>query len=98
LTVIGGDIRRGLNNGDETMTLKTGILAAATALTLIVPAAAMAQPYGPGYGYAPGYVRYDWRRIERERDFRRAEEFRRLEWQRAHAFRDYGYRGGWYGH
>ncbi len=78
------------------MNIKTGVLAAVAAVTLAVPAAALAQPYG--YGYAPGYVRYDdWRRIEREREFRRAEEFRRLEWRREHAFRDYGYRGGWYG-
>jgi len=71
------------------MNLKTGILAAAAALTLAIPAAAFAQPYG----YGPAFVRHDdWRRVERERDFRRAEELRRFDWRRDH-FRDYGYRG-----
>jgi hypothetical protein len=75
------------------MNIKTGILAAATALTLALPAAALAQPYygpAPAYGYAPGYARYDdWRRVEREREWRRAEAFRRVQWERDH----YGYRG-----
>jgi hypothetical protein len=82
------------------MTLKTGILAAAAALTLAVPAAALAQPgYGSGYGYAPSYgydrsdYRNDWRRVERERQIRRMMEMRRLRWEREHAFRD----GGFYG-
>jgi hypothetical protein len=52
------------------MTLKTGILAAAAALALAVPAAALAQPYydhggyrARGYdGYERGWVRHDdWR-------------------------------------
>ncbi|HEY4029973.1 MAG TPA: hypothetical protein VGM25_06490 [Caulobacteraceae bacterium] len=77
------------------MNIKTGVLAAAAALALTVPAAALAQPY---YGH-DGYGRYetyrrdngDWRRIERQRELRR-EEWRRLQWQREHnAYRGYGY-------
>jgi hypothetical protein len=79
---------------ETTMQLKTTLLALAAGLTLAIPAAAMAQPFGYGYGY----VRHDdGRWIEREREFRRAEAFRRMEWRREHAFRDYGYRGGYYG-
>jgi hypothetical protein len=78
------------------MTLKTGILAAAAAFTLAVPAIASAQPYfGDGYApyrYAPAYRdRDDWRRAEREREWRRAEAMRRLQWEREHAYRGYGY-------
>ena len=85
------------------MTLKTGILAAAAALTLAIPAAALAQPgYGNGYnsnsynsgysnnGYraAPAYGRYDDdRRFDREREFRREQQLRRLRWEREHAWR-----------
>ncbi|MGZ3272454.1 MAG: hypothetical protein ACXU82_00390 [Caulobacteraceae bacterium] len=76
------------------MNIKTGILAAAAALAMTVPAIASAQPY---YGH-DGYGRYenyrhdrdDWRRIERERELRR-EEWRRLRWEREHAYRGYGY-------
>ena len=77
------------------MTIKTGILAAAAALALTIPAAAMAQPY---YGH-DSYGRYetyrgdrgDWRRIERERA-RRREDWRRLRWGREHSYRyNYGY-------
>lgn len=73
------------------MTIKTGILAAAAALTLAVPAIASAQPF---YGHDHGRVerREDVRRFDRERDWRRAEEIRRLEWQRHHGYR-YGYYG-----
>jgi hypothetical protein len=76
------------------MNIKTGILAAAAALALTVPAAAFAQPF---YG-DNGYGRYvesrrdhdDWRRAEREREHRR-EEWRRLQWEREHARYGYGY-------
>ena len=70
--------------------IKTGILAAAAALTLAVPAFAQAQPaysygYAPAYSYDHGDVRRgDWGRIERERDLRRIEELRRLRWERDH--------------
>jgi hypothetical protein len=77
------------------MTIKTGILAAAAALTLAVPAIASAQPYyGGGYGRG-AYAHRDWdrredfRRAERERELRR-EEWRRLQWEREHAYRGYG--------
>jgi hypothetical protein len=70
---------------ETTMQFKTGILAAAAALALAIPTAAMAQPYG--------YDRQDdFRRIERQRDFRRAEAFRRLRWEREH-HRGYDVRG-----
>jgi hypothetical protein len=80
------------------MTFKTGILAAAAAFTLAIPAIASAQPYYGGgaersYSYAPAY-RADWRRTEREREWRRAEELRRLQWEREHAYRGYGYNWG----
>jgi hypothetical protein len=80
------------------MTLKTGILAAAAALALTVPAAALAQPgnspqYGQGYGYDHSDYRNDWRRVEREREMRRMMEMRRMRWEREHAFRS----GGFYG-
>ena len=80
------------------MTIKTGILAAAAALTLAVPAIASAQPY---YGHDYGRYetsrrdRYDWRRVERERE-RRREEWRRLRWEREHAYRGYGYGNPYY--
>jgi len=70
------------------MNLKTSILAAAVALTLAVPTAALAQPV-----YGPGYVRQaEWRRFERERDWRRAEDLRRLRWEdpRLRHDRDFG--------
>jgi hypothetical protein len=82
------------------MTFKFGILAAAAALTLAVPAIASAQPYygrdygRPVYAPAPGY---GYRQVERNRawEWRRAEEARRFEWQRYHGG---GYRyGGYYG-
>jgi hypothetical protein len=85
------------------MTIKTGILAAAAALALTIPAAAMAQPaydHASSYrnGYDSGYretradFRHDdWRRIEREREIRRMMEMRRLRWEREHAWRDHGY-------
>jgi hypothetical protein len=67
------------------MTIKTGILAAAAALTLAIPAAALAQP---SHGYARGYDRpvygASYGRIERQREIRRQEELRRLRWERAH--------------
>ena len=74
------------------MNLKTGVLAAAAALALTVPAAALAQPYsGHDYGrYELRRDREDWRRVERERELRR-EEWRRLQWEREHAYRGYGY-------
>ena len=83
------------------MNIKTGILAAAAALTLAVPAAALAQPY---YGHDDGYGRYenrydrgDWRRAERERERIRREELRRLQWEREHAYRGgYGYVSPYY--
>jgi len=84
------------------MNIKTGILAAAAALTLAVPAAALAQPF---YGHDDGYGRYeqrydrydrgDWRRAERERERIRREEWRRLQWEREHAYR-YGYVSPYY--
>jgi hypothetical protein len=64
---------------ETNMQIKTGILAAAAALTLAIPAAAMAQPYGYGYDHHD-----DFRRIERQRDVRRAEEIRRLRWEHEH--------------
>ncbi|MEI9890949.1 MAG: hypothetical protein WDN45_10550 [Caulobacteraceae bacterium] len=68
------------------MNTKTIILAAAAALALTVPAAAFAQPvYGaPAHGYRQDIRRVEFRRIEREREFRRAEELRRLRWEREH--------------
>jgi hypothetical protein len=76
------------------MTLKTGILAAAAALTLAVPAAALAQP-GYGYGYndgfraAPAYGRYDDFRATpaygRYDDYRRID--RQREWRREQELR-----------
>jgi hypothetical protein len=41
------------------------------------------------YGYSNEWRRDDWRRVEREREFRRAEEYRRWQWQRDH-YRPYG--------
>ena len=77
------------------MTIKTGILAAAAALTLAIPAIASAQPYyGHDRGYAPSY---ESRRFEREREWRRAEEQRRWEWQRSHYRSYYGAPYGYYG-
>jgi hypothetical protein len=75
------------------MNIKTGILAAVAALTLAVPAAALAQPYYGDYGRYDTYRhdRDDWRRIEREREWRREQELRRLRWEREHAYRGYGY-------
>jgi hypothetical protein len=79
-------------SGETIMTIKTGILAAAAALTLAVPAIASAQPYYDG-AYGRGFYahrdydrRDDWRRAERLRQ----EEWRRLQWEREHAYR-YGY-------
>jgi hypothetical protein len=74
------------------MNIKIGVLAAVAALALTVPAAAFAQPYYGDYGFRHEESRRDhddWRRIEREREFRR-EEWRRLQWEREHAYR-YGY-------
>jgi hypothetical protein len=75
------------------MNIKTGILAAAAALTLTVPAAAFAQPsYGHDYGRYDTWRRDrdDSRRGEREREHRR-DEWRRQQWEREHAYRyDYG--------
>ena len=76
------------------MKIKTGILAAAAALALTIPAAAFAQPvYGHDYGYGRHEEfrrdREDLRRMERERELRR-QEWRRLEWQREHARYGYG--------
>jgi hypothetical protein len=75
------------------MNIKTGVLAAAAALALAVPAAALAQPVYGDYGYGR-HVEFrrdhdDWRRVARERELRR-EEWRRLQWEREHAVR-YGY-------
>lgn len=83
------------------MTIKTGILAAAAALTLAIPAAALAQPsyghgqsYGydrPTYGQSYGYDRRDgYSRFDRQREIRRQQELRRLRWEREHSYR-YGY-------
>lgn len=84
------------------MNLKIGILAAAAALTLAIPAAALAQPvYGHGpYGAAPAYVRQDvrqdeWRRFDRERDWRRAEELRRLRWEESRFRHDHDFGRGY---
>jgi hypothetical protein len=79
------------------MTIKTSILAAVAALTLTVPAAALAQPYYSDYGRYETYRRDrdDWRRVERERELRR-EEWRRLQWEREHAYRGYGYGNPYY--
>jgi hypothetical protein len=72
------------------MNIKTGILAAAAALALTVPAAAMAQPF---YGHDDFGRREEFRRDRddwrREREFRR-EEWRRLQWEREHARYGYG--------
>src|SRR6185312_11600824 len=80
-------------DGETQMNIKTGILAAAAALALTLPAAAFAQPY---YGHGDDRGRYDsygrdhddWRRVEREREIRR-EAWRRLQWEREHG--RYGY-------
>lgn len=75
------------------MTIKSGILAAAAALSLAVPAAALAQPvYGPAHGLRvrEEIRREDWRRFERDRDIRRLEDLRRLRWERQHDDR-FGY-------
>ena len=80
------------------MTFKTGILAAAAALALTVPAAAFAQPYyGSHDGYRQDFRREDWRRpdFRRDYDFRRAEEWRRMQWEREHAWR-HGYGNPYY--
>jgi hypothetical protein len=83
-------------SGEKTMTLKIGILAAAAALTLAVPAIAFAQPYyggddGRGYYANRDFDRHeDFRRAEREREWRREQEWRRLRWEREHAYR-YGF-------
>jgi hypothetical protein len=70
------------------VTLKTGILAAAAVLALTVPAAAFAQPvYGPHYGYREDFRGRD---LRRDYDVRRAEDWRRIQWEREHAYR-YGY-------
>jgi hypothetical protein len=68
------------------MNIKTGILAAVAAVTLAVPAAALAQPYygDPGRYDTYRHDRADWRRIEREREWRREQELRRLRWEREH--------------
>ncbi len=70
------------------MNIKTGILAAAAALTLALPAAALAQP---SYGHSQGYDRPVYgasyghdRRAERQREIRRQEELRRIRWERTH--------------
>jgi hypothetical protein len=89
-----------MSNGEIDMTIKTGILAAAAALALTVPAAAFAQPSYGGYGYGRYYDSYrrdhdDWRRIQREREIRR-EQWRRLQWEREHAYRGYGYVSPYY--
>lgn len=84
-------------SGENVMTIKTGILAAAAALTLAVPAIASAQSYYGDYGR--GYYAHrdydrpeDFRRFEREREWRREQEWRRLHWEREHAYRSgYGY-------
>ncbi len=82
------------------MTLKTGILAAAAALTLAVPAAALAQPYYGSHGYDrhEDFRRFerhgDFGRIEREREFRR-QEWRRLRFEREHSYGYRGYYGGY---
>jgi len=68
------------------MNIKTGVLAAVAALSLAVPAAALAQPV---YG-APGFVareeirRDEGRRFDRARDFRGREDLRRPRWDREH--------------
>ena len=79
------------------MTIKTHVLAAAAVLTLAAPAAALAQPvYGAAFNSHredvhrvevrhDDFGRGDFRRLEREREFRRAEELRRLRWEREHA-------------
>ena len=82
------------------MKIKTGILAAAAALTLAVPAIASAQPYyggdnGRGYAHRDFDRRDDWRRVERERELRGA-EWRRLQWEREHARYGYGYGNPYY--
>ena len=81
------------------MNIKIGILAAAAALALAVPAAAFAQPYYGDYGYGRHEEfrrdRDDWRRAEREREVRR-EQWRRLQWEREHAYRGYGYVSPYY--
>ena len=75
------------------MNIKTGALAAVAALTLAVPAAALAQPYsGYDHGSAPRYAARDDRRFDRfdrfdRREFRRAEDWRRLQWERERAWR-----------
>jgi hypothetical protein len=81
------------------MNIKTGILAAAAALTLAVPAAALAQPYYGDHGYGRYEYRHDrddWRRAERQRERERREEWRRLRWEREHANRGYGYVSPYY--
>jgi len=75
--------------------IKIGALAAVTALTLALPAAALAQPgYGSSYRVERDFRRDEFRREERQREFRRAEEARRLRWEREHA--RYGYGSSYY--
>jgi hypothetical protein len=88
-------------NGENVMSIKTGILAAAAALTLAIPAIASAQPYyggdiGRGYYANRDFDRReDFRRAEREREWRREQEWRRLQWEREHPYR-YGYGSPYY--
>jgi hypothetical protein len=84
--------------GEFEMKIKFGVLAAAAALALTVPAAAFAQPF---YGH-DDYGRHvefrrdhdDWRRIELRREELRRQEWRRLQWEREHA--RYGYVAPYY--
>jgi hypothetical protein len=79
------------------MRIKTGLLAIAGALTLAAPVAAMAQSYGYApehryYGSSYGEQRFDrgdFRRMEREREFRRRQWLAHQRWEREH--RGYGW-------
>jgi hypothetical protein len=74
------------------MIIKIGVLAAAAALSLAIPAAAMAQPvYGHGFAVREDIRRDDGRRFDRGLELRRLEDLRRLRWERDHDYR-FGHR------
>jgi hypothetical protein len=76
------------------MTIRVVALAAA-ALSLVVPATAMAQPfYGPDSGYLTRekFRRDGGRRFQHGREFRKLEDLQRLRWRREHDHRFVGRR------
>ena len=70
------------------MNIKIGVLAAAAALSLAIPAAALAQPvYRHGVVVREDIRRDDGRRFDRAQEVRRLEDLRRLRWERDHDHR-----------